>query len=209
RYSGQEDVAVGSPIANRTRVEAEKLIGFFVNTLVMRLDLSAHRTVRESLRRARQVALDAFDNQDIPFERLVDELAPDRDLSVAPLFQVMFILQNTPPSPLDLVGLQLEGIPFKGDSVKFDIVLSVAEWGQSLAGTIEYATDLYEPASVIRMLAHLQVMLNTMTSRPDALLSELPILTSAERQQLLVDWADTEAEYTLDLCMHEMILEQV
>ncbi|HWX41158.1 MAG TPA: amino acid adenylation domain-containing protein, partial [Blastocatellia bacterium] len=208
RYSGQDDIAVGSPIANRNRIEDEELIGCFINTLVFRIDLSALPTGRQAINRGREVALGAFDNQGLPFEKLVNELAPERDLGVA-LFQVMFILQNTPESAFALPGLEVDGVPFYGGSVKFNIVLSVFESDRNLLATVEYATDLYERARICRMLAHLQVLLDGMSSLPDRKLSELPLLTLAERQQLLVDWADTNAGYPLDLCMHQMIAEQV
>jgi amino acid adenylation domain-containing protein len=209
RYSGQDDIAIGSGLANRPRIEAEKLIGFFVNTLALRLDLAGLPTVREALGRARRIALAAFDNQDLPFERLVDELAPERDLSVAPLFQVMFMLQNTPSSPFRLPGLEVEDIPFDTGSVKFDMVLSVAGSGECLLAMIEYSTDLFERASITRMLGHLRALIDGMCSQPDAKVSELPILASTERQQLLIDWQDTKARYSLDLCMHEMVVRQV
>src|SRR5205823_11377530 len=152
---GQKDVAVGTPIANRTRAELEGLIGFFVNTLVMRSNLSGNPSVRELLGRVREVCLGAYAHQDLPFERLVEELNPERDLARSPLFQVMLVLQNAPTYRLQAGGLELEGLAQQEAWAKFDLVLSLGENQEGgLSGECVYASDLYEAETVKRMLEH-------------------------------------------------------
>src|SRR5437868_13102075 len=143
RYTNQADIVVGSPIANRTRAETEELIGFFVNTLVLRTDLSGNPTFAELLDRVKKVALEAYDHQDLPFEKLVEELRPERDPSRNPLFQVMLVLQNTPGEELKLPGLKLERFGADSETAKFDLTVVVSESGGGLAGSIEYACDLF------------------------------------------------------------------
>jgi amino acid adenylation domain-containing protein len=193
RYSGQEDVCVGSPVAGRTRPELEGLIGFFVNTLVLRGDLSGDPTFRELLGRAREVCLGAYAHQDLPFELLVEALQPQRDLSRTPLFQVMFILQNTPLPSLDLPGLSLSPLEADSGTAKFDLLLALAETEQGLAGNLEYNTDLFEAATARRLLGHFRNLLEAAVADPARRLSELPLLTEAERRQVLGEWSWTEA----------------
>ncbi|HOR01629.1 MAG TPA: condensation domain-containing protein, partial [Anaerolineae bacterium] len=156
RYSGQDDIAVGSPVANRNRAETEGLIGFFVNTLVLRSDLSGDPSFRELLRRVREVALGAYAHQDVPFDMVVDALQPERDLSRTPLFQVMLTLQNTAPQAPELPGLALSPEPAFGGAAKFDLTLTLAEAAEELRGTLEYCTDLYDAATIERLLGHFQ-----------------------------------------------------
>ncbi len=189
RYTGQADISVGTPIANRTRPELEGLIGFFVNTLVLRTDLGGNPTFVEVLRRVREVCLQAYAHQDIPFEKIVEELEPERDLSRSPLFQVMLILQNTPfgmvPAP-DLAGVSVLPLGIAGTTSKFDLTLSLTETEQGLDCVLEYSTDLFEEAFITRMLAHFQTLLEGVLQNPQARLSDLSFLTEVEREQLLL-----------------------
>jgi amino acid adenylation domain-containing protein len=207
RYTGQDDIAVGSPIAGRNRAEFEGLIGFFVNTLVMRSDLSGDPTFRELLGRVREVALGAYAHQELPFERLVEELAPVRSLSHSPLFQVMFVLQNAPKQTLELSALGLEPMEVDNGTSKFDLTLFMNEEDEGLSGQLEYNTDLFEAETVRRMLGHFEVLLEGIAADPARRLSELPLLPEAERRQLLVDWNRTEADYPR-ACLHELFERQ-
>jgi amino acid adenylation domain-containing protein/non-ribosomal peptide synthase protein (TIGR01720 family) len=191
RYSGQTDIVVGSPVANRNRSETEGLIGFFVNTLALRADLSGNPSFREALKRVRETCLDAYDHQDVPFEKLVDEVQVRRDMSRNPLFQAMFVLQNTPGWGISLPGLTLSPLPIENGTAKFDLILSLTETGQGLAGTLEYNTDLFDRETIVRMAGHFQTLLEGIVVHPDQRLSDLPLLTEAERQQILVEWNAT------------------
>ncbi|WOD37580.1 non-ribosomal peptide synthetase [Nodosilinea sp. E11] len=198
RYTGQQDIAIGSPIANRHRSEVEGLIGFFVNSLVMRSDLSGNPTFRELLEQVRQVALGAYEHQDLPFEKLVEELDPDRDLSCNPLFQVAFALQNAPMQPLELPALTLEPAPLESASTRFDLEVHLWEpahglksfWRSQdgLGGFISYSTDLFDRDRIARLVGHFQTLLAGIVANPDARLSDLPLLTPEESQQLC-DWS--------------------
>src|SRR5581483_149401 len=148
RYSGQEEVVIGTPIANRNRAEIENLIGFFANTLALRTNLSGDPTFHELLGRVREVALGAYAHQDLPFEKLVEELRPERSLSYSPLFQVLFAVQNAPTQELKLAGLTLEGIPVQGDGSKFDLALFLTEATDAMYGRLEYNTDLFDESTV-------------------------------------------------------------
>jgi amino acid adenylation domain-containing protein/non-ribosomal peptide synthase protein (TIGR01720 family) len=191
RYSGQTDIVVGSPVANRNRAETEGLIGFFVNTLALRADLSGNPSFHEALKRVREACLDAYDHQDLPFEKLVDEVQVRRDMSRNPLFQAMFVLQNTPGGEINLPGLTLSFLPIENETAKFDLTLSLTETEQGLAGTLEYNTDLFEPPTIARLLGHFQMLLEGIVADRQQRLSELPLLTAAERQQILVEWNAT------------------
>ncbi|HEY0601395.1 MAG TPA: amino acid adenylation domain-containing protein [Herpetosiphonaceae bacterium] len=207
RYSGQDDILVGTPIANRTRSEVEGLIGLFANTLVLRSDLSGNPTFRELLRRVRTASLGAYDHQDLPFEMLVEKLQPERDLSRNPIFQVMFVLQNTPVSTLELSGLTLQALPADSGTSKFDLRLSMNEGSGELAGALEYNTDLFESGTITRMLAHFETLLADIVAHPERRLSELRLLTEAEARQL-DEWNRTAAPYALDRSLHSLIEEQ-
>jgi amino acid adenylation domain-containing protein len=208
RYTGSEDIVVGSPIANRDRAEIEELIGFFVNTLVLRTDLSGNPTFQELLSRVREVALGAYAHQDLPFERLVEELQPQRSLSYNPLFQVMFVLQNAPKSEIELSGLTLSSFEIDRGTAMFDLTLYMEETDAGLIGTFEYNTDLFEAATITRMAGHLQTLLSGIVANCDRHLCEVPLLTEAEQQQLLVEWNETESEYPLDQGIHELFEAQ-
>jgi natural product biosynthesis luciferase-like monooxygenase protein/amino acid adenylation domain-containing protein len=208
RYSGQDDIVVGSPIANRTRSEIEGLIGFFANTLVLRGDLSGSPTLRELLGRVRGTALDAYAHQDLPFEQLVEALAPMRDLRFAPLFQVMFVLENAPQSALHTPGLELEPLRVFSQTAKFDLTLLLQEHGDELVGMVEYSTDLFEPATITRLVTHYQTLLAGFAARLKQPISTLALLPEAQRQQLLVDWNDTQVPHAQDQCLHQLIEAQ-
>ena len=179
RYTGQSDIMVGFPIANRNRVEIEGLIGFFVNTMVMRTDLSGNPMFRELLGRVREVALEAYDHQDLPFEKLVEECPVERDLSRTPLFQVMFQLRNVPATVLELPGLTLRTLEVNNGTAKCDVSLTMTEEAEGLQGTLEYNTDLYDTSTITRMLAHFRALLEGISIDPETHLSDLPLLTDA------------------------------
>ncbi|HEY7818065.1 MAG TPA: amino acid adenylation domain-containing protein, partial [Vicinamibacteria bacterium] len=209
RYSGQDDIAVGTPTANRNHPAVEGLIGFFVNTLVMRGNLSERGSFRDLLRRTREAALEAYAHQEAPFERLVEELEPGRDLSRAPLFQVVFGVQNAPMPALELEGgVGLSPMTVDTGTAKFDLTFILAERDQALVGTLEYATDLFDRTTIERMLAHYRMLLARIAATPDAPLSELSPWTAAERHQLLEEWNDTAAPYPGDQCIHELFETQ-
>ncbi|HEX5760995.1 MAG TPA: amino acid adenylation domain-containing protein [Thermoanaerobaculia bacterium] len=187
RYTGQQAVSVGTPVAGRTRIETERMIGLFVNTLVLRSDLGGNPTFAELLGRVRELALEAHDHQDLPFARLVEELQPERRLSHSPLFQVMLILQNAPGEEAELTGLRLAPLRPARESAKFDLTLSLSEEREALFGSLEYATDLFERGTMERLLGHFETLLTAASREPERRLSELPLLTRAERRQLLVE----------------------
>ncbi len=209
RYTGQDDIVVGTTISGRNRSEVECLIGFFVNTLVMRTDLSGTPSFREILYRAREVALGAYANQDLPFEQLVEKLQPERNLSHTPLFQVMFQLQNTPTTTLDLPGLTLSPLEFDKETAKFDLTLSMVEKEQELLGILVYNTDLFDAATIHRMLGHFQTLLSSIVANPDQQISKLSIISEEERHQLLIEWNKTQVDYPQNQCIHQLFEAQV
>ncbi len=190
RQSGEEDLAVGSPIAGRTHRELEGLIGFFVNTLVLRGELAGDPRFAEHLSRVRSEALAAYAHQDLPFEKLVEELAPARSLAHTPLFQVLFVLQNAPMGPLELPGLTLTPLAQEASAAKFDLVLALTEGAGGLAGFVEHDAALFDRTTVERLAGQLSTLLRAAAAAPEARLSELPLLGPAERQQLVVEWRD-------------------
>ncbi|HEX6292064.1 MAG TPA: amino acid adenylation domain-containing protein, partial [Herpetosiphonaceae bacterium] len=207
RYSGQDDIVVGTPVANRTRSEIEPLIGFFINMLTIRTDLSGAATFRDALQRVREVSLDAFTHQELPFERVVEAVQSSRDLSRHPLFQVMFVLQNATIAPPTLPGLSVEPLPIEYNTVKFDLILSVEETASGLAGVIGYSSDLFESATIERMLKHFQTLLAGIVAQPDLPLHDLPLLTADEQQQLRVLNATIRA-YPTDGCVPQLFEAQ-
>jgi amino acid adenylation domain-containing protein len=209
RYTSSEDIMVGSPIAGRNRTEIEPLIGFFINTLVLRGDLSGNPSFRTLLGRTREAALGAYAHQDLPFERLVEELHLGRDMSHPPLFQVMFVLQNAPLEALQLAGMEVTPIPLDSGTSKFDLTLGVEQRGGALQVVVEYNTDLFEAKTIGRMLGHYQGLLEGIVANPEQRLLDLPLLASAERQKLLVDFNRTEIDYPRNRCLHELVEEQV
>ncbi len=209
RYSGQTDIAVGSPIANRGRAEIEGIYGFFVNTLVMRADCGGNPTFRSLLAQVRQNALAAYAHQELPFEKLVEELHPIRDMRRNPLYDVMFALQNMPRSDLYLPGLVCQRLNRIDTSNKFDLSLHLYDSGADLNGHLEYAIDLYDEPFIHRMIDHFQVFLEGIVADPDCPIGELPLLTKVERHQLLIEWNDTAIDYPEDLCIHQLFEAQV
>ena len=209
RLSGTTDLVIGSPIANRNQTALEGLIGFFVNTLPLRLDLSGHPTVRELLGRVRQTALAAYDRQDVPFEQIVEELQPERSLSYAPIFQVMFVLQNAPMPDAELGDLTLEIVALESVTAKFDLTLSIEERNAELHGVIEYNTDLFDEATIRRLTEQYRRLLAGMTAAPEDDVMELPLLSEKEREQILTAWNATTSLVPGPRAIHELFELQV
>ncbi|HEY9741969.1 MAG TPA: amino acid adenylation domain-containing protein [Coleofasciculaceae cyanobacterium] len=220
RYTQQEDIAVGSPIANRNRSEIEGLIGFFVNSLVLRTDLSGNPTFLELLSRVREVALGAYAYQDLPFEKLVEELHPERNLNQNPLFQVVFALQNAPMEALELPGLTLSPLQFVDTgTTRFDLEFHLWERKQNnglgidnsdgISGFVVYGTDLFDEATITRMLGHFQTLLEGIVANPEQRIADLALLSEAESHQLTVEWNNTQADYPKDQCIHQLFEAQV
>ncbi|NJL19901.1 MAG: amino acid adenylation domain-containing protein, partial [Leptolyngbyaceae cyanobacterium SM1_3_5] len=207
RYTGQTDILVGAPIAGRNRPEIEGLIGFFVNTLVLRTDLEGNPTFQTLLQQVRQVTWAAFDRQDLPFEKLVEALAPDRDLSYSPLFQVKFRLENAPTTSIEVPGLTLSLLSQTNPAAKLDLSLDLYETASGLVGSFEYNRDLFAPETIARMVGHFQRLLAAITASPTERIADLPMLTEAEQRQLR-DWNQTQIEYD-DRCFHQIFEAQV
>jgi len=209
RYTHQEDIAVGTPLAHRTHAEVEQLIGFFVNTLVMRTQCSSELTFRELLHKVKETSLSAYAHQYVPFEKLVEELHPERSLSHSPLFQVMFDLQNAPMQPMHLEDLRLTPLPFEPGTSKFDLTLTLNETTSGLDGALEYSTDLFDEASVRQMVESFKTILHGITLNPDAEIQSLPVLTESEKRKLLIEWNKTSQPYAADALIHQLFERQV
>ncbi|HEX8178335.1 MAG TPA: condensation domain-containing protein, partial [Pyrinomonadaceae bacterium] len=209
RYTKQPDILVGTPIANRTRAELEPLIGFFVNTLVLRADCSGNPTFRELLARVRATTLDAYAHQDLPFERLVEELQPTRDLSRNPIMQVMFALQNAPMEALELPALTLSAQQFDLATTRFDLEFHLWDMPDGLRGVLIYSTDLFDAATIQRLLAHYHTLLTEIVADADRPLASYQILSPAERTQLLDEWNATQTNYPADCSMADLFSQQV
>jgi amino acid adenylation domain-containing protein len=223
RYSQQQDIVVGSPIANRNRSEIEALIGFFVNTLVLRTDCSGNPTFRDFLGRVREVTLGAYAHQDLPFEKLVEELHPERSLNRHPLFQVVFGLQNAPLDELELPGLKLSSFPLETQTTRFDLELYLWEasdnfrsrygehWEDSegLRGLAVYNTDLFDEVTIARMLRHFKTLLESIVANPEQRIANLPLLSEDEVNQLFREWNDTRTDYPQNKCIHQLFEERV
>ncbi len=206
RYTGQDDFIVGTPIANRNRSELEGLLGLFANTLALRADLSDRPTFRVLLQRVRETTLEAFAHQDLPFEKLVEELHPARDLSRTPIFQVMFALQNAPLQGVEFPDLELRLLEPEGTVAKFDLTLSIDETKEDLKVSLEYNIDLFNEQTIARMLDHFETLLKHAVDAPEQLLSRLPLLTTAECHQLLRDWNNRRIYYThRTSCLHHLL----
>ncbi len=208
RYTGQTDVTVGTPVANRQRTETEDLIGFFVNTLVLRGDLGGDPSFRELLARARRVATEAFSHQDLPFSKLVEELNPERSLAHSPFFQVTCSVANLPVPNLSISGLAFEPVVSDQATATFDLNLTVVDMGTVLVASLEHRADLFDATTVRRMLGHVGTLLAAAVDDPDRRLSALPLLTPAERQEL-VEWNDTAAAYAGAGTLHGLVAAQV
>jgi amino acid adenylation domain-containing protein len=209
RYTSQDDVIVGTPIANRNRLETEDIIGFFVNAVVLRTELSGDPTFRELVARVRQVCLGAYGHQDLPFDRLVEELHVTRDLSRNPLFQAMFVLHNASLPPLELAGLTMSPIEGDSETAHFDLTLQIIDSGQGLTASFVYNTDLFEADTIVRMLANFTILLAGIVADPGRRLSDLPLLTDAERQRVLAHGIGATADRPSDLCIHQLFEAQV
>jgi len=208
RYAGQEQVLVGTPIANRKHVETEALIGCFVNTLVMRGDLRGNPSFGELLRRVREMALGAYAHQDLPFEKLVEELQPERDMSRSPLFQTWFV-QNMPVEMLEFEGLRLTPMEDTRETVRFELALGFEEHGGTIIGGVEYNHDLYEAETIERMVASYERVLRAVVADPEQRVFELPLLGEAERQQIVEGWNNTRREYGGAETVHQLFEAQV
>ncbi len=209
RYSGQDDICIGSPIANRNRREIESLIGFFVNTLVLRNQIEGNPSFSEFLSQVRQVATSAYTHQDVPFEQVVEALQPERSLSYNPLFQVVFVLENFLLDTLELPDVTLTPQFVERGTSQFDLTLAVWETKAGLIGSWEYNSDLFEPDTIARMTSHFQTLLAAIIANPNQSIGELPLLSQQERHQLLVEWNDTYTPYPKSKCIHELFEEQV
>jgi amino acid adenylation domain-containing protein len=214
RYSGQEDIIIGSPISNRNRVALEPLIGFFVNTLVLRTRLEGNPTFIELLQQVRQMALDAYAHQDIPFDQLVETLQPQRHLSHSPLFQVMFVLQNSPSSKLELRDLQVTQMELARATAgaTFDLTLSMqekdSELGTELIGAFEYNANLFDTDTIARMVESFHTLVEAVVANPQERIRTLPLLTASQKHQLLVEWNHTGTDYP-QKSIHQLFEEQV
>ena len=209
RYTRHEDVIVGLPIAGRTRAEIEGLIGFFVNSLVLRTDLSGNPEFLQLLGRVRETTLEAYANQDLPFEKLVEALQPERSLSHTPLFQVALTFQNAPRARLELDGLKLESMGIENQTSKFDLTIFAAASEEGVSLTFEYNTDLFDDSRIERMMEHFKILLGSIVANPEARISELEILPETERQKILVEWNQTATSFPPEICIHRMFEEQV
>ncbi|HVS00369.1 MAG TPA: amino acid adenylation domain-containing protein, partial [Thermoanaerobaculia bacterium] len=208
RYSRQQDLAVGTPVAGRNRLETEGLIGFFVNTLVLRGDLSGRPSFEELLGRTRETALAAYLHQDVPFEKLVQELAPERSLSHSPLFQVMLTLQNAPVESHETEGLRVQLVSGARTTAKFDLELILQEHDSGVYGVVEYATDLFDAVTIDRLIVHYETLLTAALAAPEEAASELPLLAPAERWQTLQEWNDTARAFPKAFCLQDLFAEQ-
>ena len=208
RYSGQADFMVGTPVANRPNVELEGLIGFFVNVLAMRADLRGEPSFQELVGRVRRAALDGYQHQDLPFEKLVEELNPGRDMSRHPLFQVMFALQNAPHEALELRGVEVSRQLSPSLSTRFDLELHLSEQGDGWSGSLVYSRDLFDETTIETMVCHYVTLLEGMLQEPERPVSQVPMMAEIERERILVRWNATGVEYPRDRCIHSVFEEQ-
>ncbi|HEX7771280.1 MAG TPA: condensation domain-containing protein, partial [Pyrinomonadaceae bacterium] len=210
RYTSQSDLVVGVPIANRNRVQTENLIGFFVNTLALRTDLSGEPTFREVVRRVRETSLGAYAHQDLPFEKIVQELNPERNQSFAPLFQVCFGLQpqTRDEERYEMRGLTLRALDTQSGTSKFDLVQKIVETKKGLTSYLHYNTDIFEEATIRRMSAHFRQLLEDIVEHPDVAISQLALLSAEERAQQLVEWNDSSVSYARQQTLHELFETQ-
>jgi natural product biosynthesis luciferase-like monooxygenase protein len=208
RHAGQDDIAVGTPVAGRGHRQTEQLIGLFINMLVLRADLSGDPTFRQLLRQVRERALEAYAHQEAPFERVVERLHPSRSLDRAPLFQVMLALDNTPQQVLGLGGVAAERVALRGGSAKYDVTFSLEEWEGGLRGVVEYRTDLFEEGTVRGLAERYRVLLEGVAADASQPISRLPLLTVEEEQRQLVEWNKTSVVYPRQSTIHELFARQ-
>jgi amino acid adenylation domain-containing protein len=205
RYTGQEDISVGTPVAGRGRVETEEMIGCFVNTLVMRVRVGSEWTFGEMMRRVREVVLEGHARQDVPFERLVEELQPERDPSHTPLFQVMFAVQNGVKEGVRLNGLVVTPVGVESGSSKFDLTLEMAEKGKRIVGRVEYNTDLFDEETIERMAGHYEVLLGGVVRDVEIKIGEMEVISEEERRQIVEEWNGEKVEQEGEECIHELM----
>ncbi|EJL20546.1 amino acid adenylation enzyme/thioester reductase family protein,thioester reductase-like protein [Brevibacillus sp. BC25] len=211
RYTNQEDILVGTPIAGRNKQETEQLIGYFINTLVLRTDMSGQPSFRELLARVRETALGAYAHQDVPFEKLLDELQLERSMSYSPLFQVMFILQNIPMQIDPVHDIQMSSFDVGAEAVtsKFDLTVTMLETSDGLIATLEYNKALFDHSTIVRMVDHFHKLLEEIVANPDQSITLLPLMREEEEQRLITEWNRTEAPYPKEKCVYEMIEDMV
>ena len=209
RYTGQEDISVGTPISGRNWIEIEGLIGFFVNTLVLRTEVRGEESFEEVVRRVREVALDGYAHQDVPFEKLVEEIQPERDPSRQPLFQVIFSMQNANADAVESSGLRLSSIGTENRTAKFDLNFLLTETSSGLDAALEYNTDLFDATTIARMLLHFRNLLAGIVSNPKQAVSALPLLGEEERRLILGDWNDTVRPFPSQVCLAQLFEAQV
>ncbi|HEX7733769.1 MAG TPA: condensation domain-containing protein, partial [Ktedonobacteraceae bacterium] len=208
RYSGQNDFLIGTPIANRTHMQLEELIGCFVNMLVLRCDLSGDPSFRQLLARVRETALQAYAHQDLPFEQLIEALQPRRDVSHAPVVQVVFVLQNAPAQSFDLPGLRLEPLEVEQTTARFELMLTLLETAQGLQAVVEYNTALFEAETIARMAGHYRQLLEGIVIDQVQSVSRLPLLSAREQKQVLALGNPTPRTFQREHCLHELFEEQ-
>ncbi|WP_429385033.1 amino acid adenylation domain-containing protein, partial [Mucilaginibacter sp. UYCu711] len=210
RYSGQDDICIGSPIANRTLYEVEQLIGFFLNTLALRNEVNGHETFRQLLKKVKTTTLEAYEHQDVPFEKVVEVVTKERDLSKTPLFQVMFVLQNTPDIPqLHFNGIQLSAEPLENNTAKFDISFTLTPDSFGLRGLAQYSTDLYSGETIKRMLGHFKQLLYAVINKPDERIDTLSLLDKAEEEIILHKFNATQSKKSKQKNLIDLFEEQV
>jgi hypothetical protein len=208
RYSGEEYPVVGTSVANRTHKGLEGLIGFFANTLALRTDLRGNPSFRELVKREREVVLEAYAHQEVPFEKLVEEINPERVLSRSPLFQVLMTLQNTRLADLEIKGLKICGIEEEPGTSKLDLTLNLTEERESLSGGLEYSLDLFEVETIKRMVGHFERLVAEVVRDAGQRIGEIELISAAEKSQIVEEWNRTDAPYPQDRCIHELLTKQ-
>lgn len=210
RYSGQQDICVGTSVAGRQQQETEGLMGFFINTLALRSELRGDHSFTRLLQQVKATTLEAYEHQEVPFEKVVDAVVQERDMSRNPLFQVLFVLQNTPEVPeLRLGQLTLSSQSYVHSTAQFDLNVSLTETAHGLYGSMEYSTDLYSEQTIGRMISHFKELLGSVVREPEQQIGKLPMLTGAEKHQLLVEFNDTVSAYSKDRTVIDLFEEQV
>ena len=209
KLTGENDICVGSPIANRNRKEIEGLIGFFVNTLVLRTKIEEKKSFADLLNQVKQTTLLSYDHQDTPFEKLVEAIYPERDMSYSPLFQVMMVLQNNPAAAIDLGDVEIAPFEIESKTAKFDLTLNLEEADNILKGNIEYNTDLFKPDTISRIIKYYLKVLETITENNEIKISDIELIDEEEKHKLLVEWNNTKVDYPQDKCIHQLFEEQV
>lgn len=209
RWSGQEDMLIGTPVSGRSRTEVEPLIGYFSNSVVLRVAMSGDPTFRELMQRVKEVSLGAYSHQDLPFEKLVVEMQPQRDLSYSPVYQIMFSVGEHKDLGLELPGLQIDPIIIDRGVAKFDMTLGMTEFRQSLMCNIEYCSALFEASTMQRLANHFQNLLQGVIANPDQHISELPMLSPEDRKKFVYGWNDTHRDYPRDVFVPHLFEQRV